>query len=47
MIDKTRFSMQLLADILKIMNENNEINIEDLYSLKEEDIINKIRNSKI
>ncbi|MBR6907015.1 hypothetical protein IKN40_00460 [bacterium] len=47
MLDKTRFSMQFLADILKIMNEKNEIKIEDLYSLKEEEIINKIRNSKI
>jgi hypothetical protein len=47
MLDKTRFSMQFLADILKIMNDNNEINIEDLYSLKEQEIINKIKNSKI
>jgi hypothetical protein len=47
MLDKTRFSMQFLADILKIMHEWNEINIEDLYSLKEEEIINKIKNSKI
>ena len=47
MVDKTRFSMQFLADILKIMKDNNEISIEDLYSLREEDIINKIGNSKI
>ena len=47
MVDKTRFSMQFLADILKIMNDKNEISIEDLYSLKEEEIINKIRTSKI
>lgn len=47
MLDKTRFSMQFLADILKIMHEWNEINIEDLYSLREEEIINKIKNSNI
>jgi hypothetical protein len=47
MVDKTRFSMQFLADILRIMYEWKEINIEDLYSLKEEEIINKIKNSKI
>jgi hypothetical protein len=47
MVDKTRFSMQFLADILKIMKDNNEISIEDLYSLKEQEIINKIKNSKI
>jgi hypothetical protein len=47
MLDKTRFSMQFLADILKIMYEWNEIIIEDLYYLKEEEIINKIKNSKI
>ena len=47
MLDKTRFSMQFLADILKIMNENNELNIEDLYNLKEQEIINRIKNSKI
>jgi len=47
MIDKTRFSMQFLADILKIMKDKNEININDLYILKEKDIINKIKNSKI
>jgi hypothetical protein len=29
------------------MNENNELNIEDLYNLKEQEIINRIKNSKI
>jgi hypothetical protein len=47
MVDKTRFSMQFLADILKIMKENNEISINDLYLLKEEEIIKKIKQSKI
>ena len=46
MIDKTRFSMQFLADLLKTMYENNEIKIEDLYSLKESEIIEKIKTSK-
>ena len=46
MDDKTRFSMQLLADILKIMYNNKEITIEDLYNLKESEIIEKIKKSK-
>lgn len=47
MVNKTRFSMQFLADILKIMKENKEISINDLYLLKEEEIIKKIKQSKI
>jgi hypothetical protein len=47
MVDKTRFSMQFLADLLKIMKKYNEITIDELYILKEEEIINKIKNSKI
>ena len=47
MLDETRYSMQLLADILKIMHKHNEIQIQDLYNLKESEIIEKIQNSKI
>jgi len=46
MEDKTRYSMQLLADILKKLNEEKQITIKDLYNLKEEDIIKIIQNSK-
>lgn len=44
--DRTRYSMQFIADILKCLNEDKLIKIEDLYELKEEDIINIIENSK-
>lgn len=38
--------MQLLADIIKKLNEENKISLKDLYTLKEKDIINIIENSK-
>ena len=44
--DRTRYSMQLLADILKRLNNENKISKEDLYKLKESDIISIIENSK-
>lgn len=44
--DKTRFSMQLIADILKGLKENGDITIEDLYDKKESDIIKIIKGSK-
>jgi hypothetical protein len=44
--DKTRFSMQFIADILKRLNDENIITKKDLYKMKEEDIINIIENSK-
>jgi len=44
--DKTRYSMQLIADIIKGLNEDNIIAIEDLYNKKESEIINIIENSK-
>ena len=46
MEDRTRYSMQLIADIIKKLNEENLITLEDLYSLKEEDIIKIIEKSK-
>ena len=44
--DRTRYSMQFLADIIKRLNEENKISIEDLYILKEKEIIDIIENSK-
>lgn len=44
--DRTRYSMQLLADILKRLNDEDKISKEDLYKLKESDVINIIENSQ-
>lgn len=44
--DRTRYSMQFLADIIKRLNEENTITKQDLYTMKEEDIIGIIENSK-
>ena len=44
--DRTRYSMQLIADILKRLNDENKITKEDLYKLKESDVISIIENSK-
>ena len=41
---KTIFSMQLLADIMKKMSDRNLITINDLYSLSEKEVIEKIEN---
>ena len=44
--DRTRFSMQFIADILKGLKESGEITIEELYDKKESDIIEIIEKSK-
>lgn len=44
--ERTRYSMQLIADIIKKLNEEGKIKRKDLYNLKEQDIINIINNSK-
>ena len=44
--DRTRYSMQFIADILKKLNCDGKITRGDLYELKEEDIINLIKKSK-
>ena len=44
--DRTRYSMQFLADIIKNLNNDKKITIKDLYNLKESDIIKIIENSK-
>lgn len=44
--DKTRYSMQLLADILKRLNNEGKITKKELYELKELDVVKIIENSK-
>ncbi|MBR3255394.1 MAG: hypothetical protein IKF97_04155 [Clostridia bacterium] len=44
--DRTRYSMQFLADILKKLSEENKICKNDLYVLKESEVIKIIENSK-
>lgn len=44
--DRTRYSMQLIADILKKLSNENKISKKDLYMLKESDVIKIIENSK-
>lgn len=40
--EKTIFSMQLLADIIKKMSDKNMISIDDLYKLSEKEVVKKI-----
>ena len=44
--DRTRYSMQFLADIIKGLNEENKILKADLYNKKESEVIEIIENSK-
>ena len=44
--DRTRFSMQFLADIIKKMEEDKIITKKDLYLLKESEVIQLIEKSK-
>lgn len=44
--DRTRYSMQLIADILKRLNNENKISKKDLYKLKESEVINIIESSQ-
>ncbi len=44
--DRTIYSMQLLADIIKRLNEQDEITIDDLYNMKESEVIELIKNSE-
>jgi len=43
--DRTRYSMQFLADIIKKLKKERSVTKKDLYNLKEIDIINIIENS--
>ena len=45
--NKTTFSMQFLADIMKKMSEHGLISKQDLYTLSEEEIIQRIENCKV
>ena len=42
--NRTKFSMQFLADIMKIMSSQNLITKKDLYELSEKEVIEKIEN---
>ena len=44
--DGTRFYMQLVADILKRLSDDKLINKNDLYNMKEKEVIDLILNSK-
>lgn len=44
--NKTKFSMQFLADTLKKLINKKIIRLEDLYKLSEKEIIEKIENCK-
>ncbi len=44
--DRTRYSMQFIADILKKLNEENKISKKDLYEMKESEVINIIESSR-
>ncbi len=44
--DRTRYSMQLIADILKKLSIEGKVTKKDLYTLKESEIINIISESK-
>ena len=44
--DRTRYSMQFIADILKKISAEGKITKADLYKLKESDVINIIEESK-
>ena len=44
--DRTRYSMQLIADILKKLSDENKISKKDLYELKESEVIDIIESSK-
>lgn len=42
--EKTRVSMQFFADICKAMDEEGYLTVDDLYTLTEEEVINKIKS---
>lgn len=44
--DRTRYSMQFIADILKSLSNENKISKADLYRLKESEVIDIIESSK-
>ena len=44
--DRTRYSMQLLAEISKRLCQDGLLKIEDLYNLKESEVIDIIKKSR-
>lgn len=44
--DRTIYSMQFLADIMKKLKKDGKITVEDLYNMKESEVIELIKNSK-
>lgn len=44
--DETRFSMQFIADVLKRLKDDGLIKVEDLYDIKESEVIEIIKKSK-
>ena len=45
--DKTLFTMQMFADIMKIMSENNLINVAEMYNLSEKEVIERIEKCNV
>ncbi len=45
--DKTRFSVQLLVDVMKRVNESGLVTMEDLYQLSEKEVIDIIENCNV
>ena len=43
---QTKYTMELLAVIMKKMSEKNLITVNDLYTLSEQEVIEKIENCK-
>lgn len=39
--------MQMLADIMRIMSDNNLINISEMYNLSEKEVIEKIEKCNV
>lgn len=44
--DRTRFSMQFIADLLQKLQTDGLLTVQDLYDLKESEVINLIESSK-
>lgn len=44
--DRTRYSMQFISDILKRLSNENKISKQDLYNLKESEVIDIIESSE-
>ena len=45
--EKTLFTMQMFADIMKIMSDNNLINVAEMYNLSEEEVIERIEKCNV